>query len=113
MQEQKTTKLKRPKSTLTKIGDVLPIVKENLGIEKNLKITALKEIWPLITNFEIAKHSEPAYFDKENNLVIRAKGGAIAIELSMQKTSILAKLKEATKNTDINFKDMRFVNKSF
>ena len=103
---------KRPKSSLIKIGDVLPIVKENLSLEKSLKITALKEIWPLITSFKIANSSQPAYFDKENNLVIAVKNGALATELSMQKISILQKLKEATKNTDINFKDVRFVNRS-
>jgi len=99
------------KGNLTKIGDLIPTVKENLGLEKSLKITALKELWPLVTNFEIAKHSQPAYFDNEGNLVIAVKSGALATELSMQKISILKRLKDATKNTDIDFKDIRFINK--
>ena len=104
---------KKPrKGDLTKIGELIPVVKENLGLEKSLKITALKELWPLVTNFEIAKQSQPAYFDNEGNLVISVKSGALATELSMQKITILAKLKEATKNTDIEFKDIRFVNRS-
>ena len=102
---------KTRKGNLTKIGDVIPVVKENLGLEKSLKITALKELWPLVTGFEIAKHSQPAYFDNEGNLVISVKSGALAMELSMQKIIILSKLKEATKNTDIEFKDVRFVNR--
>ena len=102
---------KTRKGNLTKIGDIIPVVKENLGLEKSLKITALKELWPLVTNFEIAKYSQPAYFDNEGNLIIAAKSGALATELSMQKINILAKLKEATKNTDIEFKDIRFVNR--
>lgn len=104
--------MKRQKSNLTRIAEVLPAVRENLGIDKKIKIIALKELWPLVTSFEAARYSEPAYFDKENNLVIAAKNGAIATELSMQKISILKKLKEATKNTDINFKDIRFMNKA-
>ena len=104
--------MKRRKSNLTKIADILPSVRENLGLDKKIKIIALKELWPLVTSFEAARYSEPVYFDKENNLVIMAKNGAVAIELSMQKISILKKLKEATKNTDINFKDIRFMNKA-
>ena len=111
MPEETSQKKKRSKSNLIKISAVIPIVKENLGLEKNLKIMALKEIWPLVTSFDIAKHSQPAYFDKGNNLVIAVKSGTLAVELSMQKTSILARLKEATKNTDITFKDIRFVNR--
>ncbi len=102
---------KNRKGNLTKIGELIPAVRENLGLEKSLKITALKELWPLITSFEIAKYSQPAYFDNEGNLVISAKSGALATELSMQKISILKRLKEATKNTDINFKDIRFMNR--
>ena len=103
---------KTRKGNLTKIGEIIPTVRENLGLEKSLKITALKELWPLVTNFEIAKHSQPAYFDTEGNLVIAVKSSTLATELSMQKISILARLKEATKNTDIMFKDIRFINKS-
>ena len=103
---------KTRKGNLTKIGEIIPMVRENLGLEKSLKITALKELWPLVTNFEIAKYSQPAYFDNEENLVIGVKSSTLATELSMQKISILARLKEATKNTDITFKDLRFINKS-
>lgn len=102
---------KRPKSNLTKIGDLIQIVKQNLGLDKQLKINALNEIWPLVTSFEIAKSSQPGYFDKENNLVISVKSSTLATELSMQKTSILSRLKEAIKNTDITFKDIRFINR--
>ena len=104
---------KKPrKGNLTKIGDLISAVREKLGLEKSLKITALKELWPLVASFEIAKYSQPAYFDNEGNLVIAVKSGELATELSMQKISILVKLKEATKNTDIDFKDVRFVNRS-
>ena len=102
------SKEKRAKSNLTKVSNVIGIVKENLGLEKKLTIQALCEIWPLVTSFEIAKKSQPAYFDKESNLVITVNNSTLATELSMQKTSILARLKEATKNTDIRFKDIRF-----
>ena len=102
---------KRPKSNLTKISELISVVKENLGLDNQLKISALNEIWPLLTSFEIAKYSQVAYFDKENNLVISVNNGSLATELSMQKISLLAKLKEATKNTDIKFKDIRFVNR--
>jgi len=104
--------LKRPKSNLTKLSNILDIVKENLGINKNLKITALREIWPLITSFEIAKNSQPAYFDKHGNLVINVKSSTLATDLSMQKTTLEARLKEATKNTDICFKQIRFVTRT-
>ena len=106
-----TSKIKRPKSNLTKASEVIPIVKENLGLDKQLKLNVLREIWPLVTNFEIAKHSYPAYFDKGNNLVIAVKSSTLATELSMQKTSILEHLKTATKKTDITFKDLRFINR--
>ena len=104
-------KVKRPKSKLTKVSELLPIVQENLGLEKSLKMMALKEIWPLVTSFEIAKYSEPAYFDKENNLVIAVSNSSLSTELSMNKSSIQTKLKEAIKNTDIKFKDIRFINR--
>ena len=78
MSEQGKTKLKRSKSKLTKISEVIPAVKENLGIEKSLKIMALKEIWPLVTSFETVKLSQPAYFDKENNLVISVQNATLA-----------------------------------
>ena len=52
---------KNRKGVLTKIGDLIPVVRENLGLEKSFKITALKELWPLITNFEIAKYSQQVY----------------------------------------------------
>ena len=100
---------KRPKSNLTKVSEVIPLIKESLGLDKQIKISALKEIWPLVTSFEIAKLSQPGYFDKENNLVISVKSSTLATELTMQKISILARLKEITKNTDITFKDVRFV----
>ena len=109
--DKKKTFIKRPKSSLTKLAEIIPLVKEKLGIEKSLRIQALSELWPLITSFEIAKHSIPEYFDKENNIVISVNNPTLTTELSMQKISILAKLKEATKNTDINFKDIRFINK--
>ncbi len=73
---------------------------------------ALREIWPLVTNFEFAKYSQPAYFDKDGNLVISVKSGALSVELSMQKMNIISKLKNATKNTEIRFKDIRFINRS-
>lgn len=103
---------KTRKGDLTKIGEMISVVKENLGLEKSLKITALKELWALVTSFEVAKYSQPAYFDNEGNLVISVKSGALATELSMQKINILSRLKEATKNTDIAFKDIRFINKA-
>lgn len=103
--------LKRPKSNLTKIGELIPIVKQSLGLDRQLKINALREIWPLVTSFDIAKNSQPAYFDKENNLVIRVKNGALATDLSMQKMPILERLRQATRNTDIAFKDIRFINR--
>ena len=102
---------KEHKSLLTKASEIIPLVKENLGIEKSLKIQALQEIWPLITSFDLAKYSKPSYFDKENNLVISTKSSVIAAELSVQKIDILNKLKEATKNTDITFKGIRFISK--
>src|SRR3990167_3167704 len=95
---------KRTKSNLTKLSNILDIVKENLGLNKNLKITALREIWPLITSFKIAKNSQPAYFDKHGNLVISVQSSTLATDLSMQKTTLETRLKEATKNTDITFK---------
>ena len=104
-------KQKRKKGNLTKISELIPQVKENLGIEKQLKLEALRELWPLVTSFEIAKYSHVAYFDKENNIVIATKNSTLATELSMQKTSILARLKEVTKNTGIRFKDIRFINR--
>ena len=105
-------KQRRTKSNLIKISEVIPVVKENLGIEKNLKIMALIELWPLVTSFEIANYSQPAYFDKDSNIVIAVKSSTLATELSMQKPSILARLREATKDTNIRFKDIRFINRS-
>ena len=107
----KPKKQRRPKSNLIKISEVIPAVKENMGIKKQLKINALKEIWPLITGFEIAGKSQPAYFDNNNNLVIRVKSGVLVTELSMQKISIFQRLKDAIKNTDISFNDIRFINR--
>ncbi len=103
---------KRSKSDLIKVSEVINIVKDSLGLEKSFKIQALKELWPLVTSFDIAKHSQPAYFDRENNLVIAVTSGALAMELSMKKNNILECLKQATKNTDLSFKDIRFINKS-
>ena len=103
---------KNRKGNLTKIGELIPSVRENLGLEKSLKIMAMKELWPLVTSFETAKYSQPAYFDNEGNIVIAVKSGALATELSMQKITILQQLKEATKNTNIDFKDIRFINRS-
>lgn len=100
----------RPDGNLTKLGNLIPEIKESLGIENNLKIRALNDLWALVAGFEIAKHSNPAYFDKENNLVINVKSSTLSTELSMQKSTLLAKLKEATSNTDIRFKDIRFAN---
>ena len=99
------------KGSLEKIGELLPKIKENLGLENSYKIQALKELWPLVTSFEIAKKSEPGYFDKDGNLVIAVKSSTLSTELLMMKNNILKKLKEATKNTDLNFKDLRFINK--
>ena len=105
------SKLKNHKSNLTKISEVINTVKDNLGLDKQYKIMALKEIWPLVTSFKYAELSYPAYFDKDGNLVIAAKSGTLATELSMQKISIEKKLKEATKNTDITFKSIRFIHR--
>ena len=99
----------RQKSNLTKIGDLLPHVKELLGLEKSLNIMALKELWPLIISFDISKYSEPSYFDKNNNLVVAVKSGSLAANLSMQKVQILNKLKQATKDSNITFKEIRFI----
>lgn len=111
MQKKNKIQKKRLKSDLIKISSVIPLVKESLGFDRQIKLNALNEIWPLVTSFDIAKKSHIAYFDKGNNLVIAVKSSVLATELSMQKTSILARLKEATKNTDISFKDLRFINR--
>lgn len=99
----------RKKSELTKVSEIISLVKDNLGLDNNLKIAALNELWPLVTSFEIAQKSRPAYFDKDQNLVITVTNSVMATELLMQKINIIQKLKEATKDTDINFKDIRFV----
>lgn len=112
MYKKSKPKNKRQKGNLIKINEVIPAVKESLKLEKNLNIIALKEVWPLVTSFEASNHSQPAYFDKENNLVIAVNNGALAVELSMQKPFILKRLREATKNTDITFKDIRFIHRS-
>ncbi len=101
----------RPKGDLIKLEDLLSTVKQNLGLENNLKIKALCEIWPLVTSFEMAKHSNPAYFDKEGNLVIHTKSSIVSSELSMRKLDILGKLREAIRNTDIRFNDIRFMHR--
>ena len=112
MSTKENLKSKRSKGNLIKISEVLSSVKENLGLDKQLKLNALKEIWPLVTSFKIAQNSQPAYFDKENNLVISVKSSTLSTDLSMQKITLLQKLKEATKNTDIKFKNIRFVNRT-
>lgn len=104
-------KQKRPKSTLTKIAEIIPAVKQNLGFDKQFKINALKEVWPLVTSFEVAENSSPSYFDKENNLVIAVKSSTLATELLVMKTDIIKRLQEATKDTGIRFKNIRFVNR--
>ena len=109
MNKQKKTKDRLYKGNLTKASEIIPVVKENLSLEKSFRIIALQEIWPLVTSFEIAKYSTPSYFDKENNLVIATKSSTVATELSMQKITILKKLIEATKDTDIRFKDIRII----
>ncbi len=109
----RNTNGKKTQGKLTKASDILDSVKEILSLDKSLNIMAIKEIWPLVTTFETAKHSQPAYFDKDSNIVITVKSGTLGVELSMQKTSILQRLKEATKSTGIEFKDIRFVHKSF
>lgn len=109
---KKDIREKRVKSKLTKASEIIPLVKENLALDKSLNIMALREIWPLVTNFETAKYSQPAYFDKDGNLVISVRSGALSVELSMQKTKIIGKLKDATKNTEIRFKDIRFINRT-
>lgn len=100
---------KRNKSNLTKISEILPQVKQSLCLDKQLKLNAIRGIWPLVTSYEIAKESQPSHFDKSENLVIVCKNSVLSTELSMQKISILKKLKVATKNTDITFNDIRFV----
>lgn len=102
----------RKKGKLIKVSEILPTVKGILGLENNLKIAAINEIWPLVTSYEIAKKSKPAYLDKDQNLVINVSNSTLATELSMHKISILQKLKEATKDTDINFRDIRFIIKN-
>ena len=112
MQNKKKYHTARKKSNLIKIGEVLPVVKEKLGVDKAINLKALREIWPLITSFDIAKYSQPAYFDKSGNLVISVKIPALASELSMVKTAILGKLQKAINATGIEFTDIRFINKS-
>jgi len=97
---------------LTKVSDILPQVIENLGIDENIKLETLRSIWHKVTDEKIAKYSQPAYFDKDGNLVISVTNSPLATELSMQNTRILQKLKEATKELDINFKSIRFIIKS-
>ena len=110
---KRVAKEKRPNSKLTKVSDIIPSVKENLDLDKSLNIMAIKEIWPLVTSFEVSKYSQPAYFDKDENIVIAVKSSTLGIELSMKKTSIVQKLKVATRSTEIKFKDIRSVHKSF
>ncbi|MBI1858919.1 MAG: DUF721 domain-containing protein [Candidatus Melainabacteria bacterium] len=96
----------------TKVSDILPQVIENLGIDENIKLETLRSMWHKITDEKVAKYSQPAYFDKDGNLVISVTNSPLATELSMQHTRILQKLKEATKDLDINFKNIRFIIKS-
>lgn len=91
-----------------KIEEVFPDVKKNLGIDDSMKIMALREIWPLITSFDISNSSEPSFFDKSGNLVITVSNSTLSTELSMKKRELLNKLKEATKDSEIRFKDIRF-----
>ena len=105
-------KLKRIKSYLTKASDILPQVIENLGLENNLKVNAIKEIWPLVTSKTVAEKSFPAYFDRDMNLVVNVNNSVLTTELSMQKLKILQKIKEAIKTKNIVFKDIRFVTRT-
>jgi predicted nucleic acid-binding Zn ribbon protein len=100
--------VKRSKSDLQKVSNLLSIVKNNLGVDDTIKIMELREIWTKTVDLLIAKSSQPAYFDRGEILVINVFNSSLATELSMQKSSILAKLKEATKNTNISFRDIRF-----
>ena len=102
----------RSNKNLIKISEVLPEVIEAMNIDKHLKVQALREAWKLISEEKIFSQSDPAYFDKQNNLVIVANSSAVATELSMHKLDILSKLKGYTKDSDIQIKNIRFVVRS-
>lgn len=109
MNKKKFYKPNRPSSNLTKMEKILDNVKVSLKLDDNKSLNQLREIWPLITSFKIAEKSSPAYFDRENNLVIRTKNSIVSTELSMDKNTLLEKLKTATKDSGISFNDLRFV----
>lgn len=100
------------KSGLTKASEILPLVIKNLGIEENVKLKMLKEVWSNINENKIAKNSTPGYIDKENNLVVYVSNAVLSTELSMQKITLLKKLKDNSKNIELEFKDIRFVPKT-
>ena len=98
----------RPKSNLTKLGNILEEVKQNLGLEEQVKLQMLREIWIEIVRGEISKNSYPGYFDREKNLIVIVKNSVLATELSMTKQELLLVLKDKANTKNIYFKDLRF-----
>jgi hypothetical protein len=98
---------RRNKSKFTNVGRVLDDVVRGLGLDKRIKEQALRQIWPTLIGEPFQGKTRVLFIDSEGNLVVSARDGSTAQELTFAKRELLAKMRPPAKALGLNLKGLR------
>jgi predicted nucleic acid-binding Zn ribbon protein len=91
--------------SFARVGDVLPAVLRDLGLQSRFSERELVEKWPAVVGPELAQRAR-ALRCENGTLVVRVDHGAWMQELHFIEKSLVAKLKSAC--PDVNLTRIRF-----
>lgn len=89
-----------------RLGDALPAVLRQLGLERDLEVQRLLDSWPDLVNEKIASHTRATALDR-GVLVVQVDSTAWMMQLRFLKGQVLKKL--ASRFRPDLVRDVRFV----
>ena len=85
----------------SKLGDVLPSVLKQLGLEKKFRERQILTFWPEVVGDEIAARTEATHID-DGVLYVRVDPGAWMQELHFIERQLVARLKSKAPTIKLN-----------
>jgi len=89
------------------VGRVLDDVVRGLGLDKRIKEQALRQIWPTLAGEPFQGKTRVLFIDSDGNLVVSARDGSTAQELTFAKRELLAKMRPPAKALGLNLRGLR------
>ena len=84
-----------------KVGDVLPALLRQLGLDKRFREQRLLDLWPAIVGDEIAERTRATRIDR-GVLFVRVDHGAWMQELHFIEKDLIEKLRENAPGVELN-----------